>query len=280
MAHPSDGRCGGHAKHDVMQPGQGLRVLGHRQGLCPGSKPGAKPIAIFRTPRGGGTRAGIMGAHPGAPQEQKGSVVSTKQAIIHAQELMRCRSVTPEEAGALRYLGVQLSAAGFTCHRLPFSEQGTPDVENLYARIGTGSPHICFAGHIDVVPPGDEAAWRHPPFAAEIEDGVLYGRGAADMKGGIAASLAAVLRFLSERGAAFAGSISFLNHRRRGRPGHKRNPQGCGLAGREGREAGCLPSWRMHIGGSGGRYDQDRPARFAELPAQGTWRARACRLPR
>ncbi len=106
---------------------------------------------------------------------------------------MRCRSVTPEEAGALRYLGVQLSAAGFTCHRLPFSEQGTPDVENLNARIGTGSPHICFAGHIDVVPPGDEAAWRHPPFAAEIEDGVLYGRGAADMKGGIAASLAAVL---------------------------------------------------------------------------------------
>ena len=151
-----------------------------------------------------------MRAHPGAPQEQKGSVVSTKQAIVHAQELMRCRSVTPEEAGALRYLGVQLSAAGFTCHRLPFSEQGTPDVDNLYARIGTGSPHICFAGHIDVVPPGDEAAWRHPPFAAEIEDGVLYGRGAADMKGGIAASLAAVLKFLSERGAAFAGSISFL----------------------------------------------------------------------
>ena len=99
-----------------------------------------------------------------------------KQAILHAQELIRCRSVTPEEAGALRYLEGELSAAGFTCHRLPFSAPGTPDVDNLYARIGTGSPHICFAGHADVVPPGDEAAWRHPPFAGEIEGGMLYGR--------------------------------------------------------------------------------------------------------
>ena len=133
-----------------------------------------------------------------------------KQAILHAQELIRCRSVTPEEAGALRYLEGELSAAGFTCHRLPFSEPGTPDVDNLYARIGAGSPHICFAGHADVVPPGDEAAWRHPPFAGEIEGGMLYGRGAADMKGGIAAALAAVLEFLGERGAGFEGSISFL----------------------------------------------------------------------
>ncbi len=133
-----------------------------------------------------------------------------KQAIVHAQQLIRCRSVTPEEAGALRYLESQLSAAGFTCRRLPFSAPGTPDVDNLYARFGTGSPHICFAGHIDVVPPGSEAAWRHPPFAADIEDGVLYGRGAVDMKGALAAKLAAVLGFLGESGPAFAGSISFL----------------------------------------------------------------------
>jgi succinyl-diaminopimelate desuccinylase len=131
-------------------------------------------------------------------------------AIRHAQTLIRFRSVTPEEAGTLRYLENELSAAGFTCHRLPFSQQGTPDVDNLYARTGTGSPHICFAGHVDVVPPGDETAWRHPPFAAAIEDGVLYGRGAADMKGGVAAALAAVLQFLGERGGAFGGSISFL----------------------------------------------------------------------
>jgi succinyl-diaminopimelate desuccinylase len=136
--------------------------------------------------------------------------MSMNQAILHAQELIRCRSVTPQEAGALRYLEDELSAAGFTCHRLPFCEPGTPDVDNLYARIGTGSPHICFAGHADVVPPGDEAAWRHPPFAGEIEGGMLYGRGAADMKGALAAALAAVLEFLGERGAGFGGSISFL----------------------------------------------------------------------
>jgi succinyl-diaminopimelate desuccinylase len=131
-------------------------------------------------------------------------------AIHYAQTLIRFRSVTPEEAGALRYLENELTAAGFACHRLPFSQLGTPDVDNLYARFGTGSPHICFAGHVDVVPPGDETAWRHPPFAAVIEDGALYGRGAADMKGGVAAALAAVLQFMEERGAGFAGSISFL----------------------------------------------------------------------
>ncbi len=132
------------------------------------------------------------------------------EAIVHAQNLIRCRSITPEEGGALRYVERELSAAGFTCHRLSFSERGTPDVDNLYARIGGGSPHICFAGHTDVVPPGDEAAWRHAPFAAEIDGGVLYGRGAADMKGAIASALAAASRFLRERRPAFNGSISFL----------------------------------------------------------------------
>ncbi len=131
-------------------------------------------------------------------------------AISHAQKLIRCRSVTPDEGGALSYLESELTAVGFTCHRLPFSERGTPDVDNLYARIGDGPPHVCFAGHTDVVAPGDEAAWRHPPFAAEVDDDLLYGRGAADMKGAIAASLAATLLFLLECEGAPRGSISFL----------------------------------------------------------------------
>ncbi len=131
-------------------------------------------------------------------------------ALTHAQNLIRCRSITPEEGGALAYLERELSAAGFACHRLPFSERGTPDADNLYARIGDGSPHICFAGHTDVVPPGDEAAWRHGPFAADVEGGILYGRGAADMKGALAAALEAVLQFLRERTAPFQGSLSFL----------------------------------------------------------------------
>jgi len=131
-------------------------------------------------------------------------------ALAHAQNLIRCRSVTPDEGGALGYLEDQLEAVGFVCHRLPFSERATPDVDNLYARIGDGSPHVCFAGHIDVVAPGDEAAWRHKPFAAEVDDGILYGRGAVDMKGAVAASLAATQLFLLERGGKLKGSISFL----------------------------------------------------------------------
>ncbi len=79
------------------------------------------------------------------------------------------------------------------------SSDGLPEIDNLYARIGTGAPHLCFAGHVDVVPAGDEAAWTYPPFSAEVRDGVLYGRGAVDMKGGIAAMLAAVFRYLRER---------------------------------------------------------------------------------
>jgi succinyl-diaminopimelate desuccinylase len=131
-------------------------------------------------------------------------------ATEHAQNLIRCRTITPNEGGALRYMEQELAAAGFTCHRLPFSERGTPDVDNLYARIGEGSPHVCFAGHIDVVAPGDEDAWRHPPFAAEIDGGTLYGRGAVDMKGAVAASLGAVLHYLRGRSIPLEGSISFL----------------------------------------------------------------------
>jgi succinyl-diaminopimelate desuccinylase len=130
--------------------------------------------------------------------------------LSHAVALIRCPSVTPEEAGALDYAEGQLARAGFKCRRLRFVSDGLPEIDNLYARIGETAPHLCFAGHVDVVPAGDEAAWTSPPFAAEIRDGVLYGRGAVDMKGGIAAMLAAVLRYLREYEGAPRGSISFL----------------------------------------------------------------------
>jgi succinyl-diaminopimelate desuccinylase len=130
--------------------------------------------------------------------------------VAFARELLRCRSVTPQEAGALLFLEKMLSSAGFTVHRVVFSEPGADDVENLYARIGTAGPHLVFAGHIDVVPPGDEARWRHPPFAGEIADGALFGRGAVDMKGAIACKLAAVLDHLAANGGRPKGSISFL----------------------------------------------------------------------
>ena len=121
--------------------------------------------------------------------------------------LVQCPSVTPEEGGALAFLEKTLKAAGFTVHRVTFSEPGAADVENLYARIGTVSPHLMFAGHTDVVPPGDEARWSHPPFASEIDKGVLYGRGAVDMKGGIACAVAAALDHLAAHGVKPKGSI-------------------------------------------------------------------------
>jgi succinyl-diaminopimelate desuccinylase len=130
--------------------------------------------------------------------------------VAIARDLLRCRSVTPAEGGALKFLEGTLKAAGFTVHRMTFSEPGADDVENLYARIGTASPHLMFAGHTDVVPPGDEKAWRHPPFSGEVADGELYGRGAVDMKGGIACALAAVLDYLSHHGGRPKGSLSFL----------------------------------------------------------------------
>jgi succinyl-diaminopimelate desuccinylase len=130
--------------------------------------------------------------------------------VTLARDLIRCPSVTPAEGGALAYLERVLGGAGFTIHRLKFSEPGSADVENLYARIGTASPHLMFAGHTDVVPPGEDAAWTHPPFAGEVADGRLYGRGAVDMKGAIACFLAAALDHLAANGGKPKGSISFL----------------------------------------------------------------------
>ncbi|MGH6819524.1 MAG: M20/M25/M40 family metallo-hydrolase, partial [Methylocella sp.] len=94
------------------------------------------------------------------------------------QDLIRCASITPIEGGALTLLENTLSQHGFACQRLIFKEAGTADVENLFARIGTGNPHLCFAGHTDVVPPGRAEDWSRPPFAAEIADGYVCGRGA------------------------------------------------------------------------------------------------------
>src|SRR5215467_9126615 len=135
-------------------------------------------------------------------------------ALPIAQRLIRCPSVTPRDAGALGVLEGILRASGFDCHRVTFSEPDTADVDNLYARIGDQPPHITFAGHTDVVPPGDEAAWSHGAFSGEVKDGYLYGRGAVDMKGGIACSVAAVLQYLADHGGKpqknGKGSISFL----------------------------------------------------------------------
>jgi len=127
-----------------------------------------------------------------------------------SQALIRCPSVTPTDGGAMDVLQGALEGLGFTCHRLPFAGGGGAAVENLYARIGTDAPNFCFAGHTDVVPVGDVDRWSHDPFAADIEGGRLYGRGASDMKTGIAAFVAATARFLESRGTAFGGSISLL----------------------------------------------------------------------
>ena len=123
--------------------------------------------------------------------------------------LIRCASVTPEDGGALTALGKMLEPLGFSVERPIFSEPGTPDIENLYARRSGNGPHLMFAGHTDVVPVGDEAAWSHPPFSAAIQEGEMFGRGAVDMKGGIACFVAAIARYVEAK-AAIPGSLSLL----------------------------------------------------------------------
>lgn len=136
--------------------------------------------------------------------------LDAKDPIALTQALIRCPSVTPDEGGALTLLQNIFGPAGFACHRMTFTEDGTPDVENLYARVGATGPNLCFAGHTDVVPPGQLDAWTVPPFAAEIRDGVLFGRGAVDMKGGVACFIAATMRYLEKTGGKPPGSLSFL----------------------------------------------------------------------
>ena len=135
--------------------------------------------------------------------------MDTKDPLALAQALIRCPSVTPLEGGALTLLQDVLTPAGFAVERMTATEAGTPDVENLYARYGVQGPNLCFAGHTDVVPPGKESDWTHPPFAANIDGGFLYGRGAVDMKGSIACFIAAALRSIERRGG-LRGSVSLL----------------------------------------------------------------------
>ena len=129
-------------------------------------------------------------------------------AVALSQALIRCPSVTPEDGGAMNVLEDALKPLGFICTRLRFQADGTAPVENLYARIGTQGPNFCFAGHTDVVPPGSPTLWKHAPFAAVIEGGTLYGRGAVDMKTAVACFASAAARFLG-LGKPY-GSISLL----------------------------------------------------------------------
>jgi succinyl-diaminopimelate desuccinylase len=135
----------------------------------------------------------------------------TADPVAIARDLLRCPSVTPEDGGALAYLHGVLANAGFDVHRMTFAEPGTAPIENLYARIGTEKPNLVFAGHTDVVPPGDPNEWSHPPFAGDVAENVLFGRGAVDMKGGIACFVAAALDYLAAHdGKPGRGSISLL----------------------------------------------------------------------
>jgi len=131
------------------------------------------------------------------------------EVVEIAQALIRCRSVTPNEGGAQEYLGGLLSRAGFEVHRQKFSSPNMPEIDNLFAKIGGGKPHLVFAGHTDVVPTGNESSWSHPPFSGAIADGKLYGRGATDMKGAIAAFAAAAFDYIAVNGKP-KGTISFL----------------------------------------------------------------------
>jgi succinyl-diaminopimelate desuccinylase len=137
-------------------------------------------------------------------------VSTVPDPIELSRALIRCPSITPADAGALDVLQRALEPLGFGCERLRFEEDGTAPVDNLYARLGAPPPNFCFAGHTDVVPPGDAAAWTVDPFAADIRDGRLFGRGASDMKAAIACFVAAAARFLDGRSGDGGGSLSLL----------------------------------------------------------------------
>jgi succinyl-diaminopimelate desuccinylase len=133
----------------------------------------------------------------------------TTAALDLCRALVRCHSVTPEDGGALGVLEAALKQAGIATQRLTFSEPGTPDIDNLYARFGTSAPFLVFAGHTDVVPVGDAVKWQFDPFAGEVADGAVWGRGTADMKGGVAAFAAAAGAYVAQHGSD-KGSIGFL----------------------------------------------------------------------
>ena len=199
-------------------------------------------------------------------------------ALSIARDLLRCPSVTPADAGALGVLENILKAAGFEVHRVTFSEPGTADIDNLYARIGTSAPHITFAGHTDVVPPGDETAWSHGAFSGEVKDGLLYGRGAVDMKGGIACSVAAVLDYLADHGGKPKGSISFLITGDEEDDLGQRHRQAAAMGRGARREIRPLRARRAQQCRGARRLHQDRPPRLAIGHAVCRRRAGPCRL--
>ena len=140
---------------------------------------------------------------PTAPVKSKDTLAG--DALAWTQALLRTPSVTPHSGAAVEVVAKALEEAGYTVERLTF-DTGGPAIANLYARIGEAGPNLCFAGHVDVVPPGDAAHWRHGPFSGDVVDGQLYGRGAVDMKGGVGAALAAALA----HGRPAQGCLSFL----------------------------------------------------------------------
>ena len=194
-------------------------------------------------------------------------------ALDIARALVAFPSVTPDDAGALAYVQRLLAAAGFAVEIVAFAEAGTPTIANLWARFGRDAPNFVFAGHTDVVPPGDAARWRFDPFSATLADGALWGRGVADMKGGVAAALAAALRFVAR--GAFNGSISFLL------TGDEEGPAVNGtvklhrLGAKARRAFRRLPARRADQPGDARRHDQARPARLAQRPADAASASRA-----
>ncbi|MBS0236292.1 MAG: succinyl-diaminopimelate desuccinylase [Proteobacteria bacterium] len=124
------------------------------------------------------------------------------------QQLLRFESITPQDAGIMRFIKEELEKLGFICTILEFSEKGEKPVLNLYARYGMQEPNLCFAGHLDVVPPGERAAWKYPPFAGHLQDGTIYGRGAVDMKGAVASFIGAAKGLINDN--KFKGSLSIL----------------------------------------------------------------------
>ena len=186
-------------------------------------------------------------------------------ALEIARALIRFPSVTPTDAGALPYLRDLLGKAGFATELVTFEAPGTPAVLNLYARFGAAKPNLAFAGHTDVVPPGDKARWRFDPFSGEIADGELWGRGACDMKGGVAASVAAALRFIAK--GAFAGSISFLITGDEEGPAINGTVKLVDWALAKGRNVRPLHPGRIDLRRGGRRHDQARPARLAQRTA-------------
>ena len=164
-----------------------------------------------------------------------------------------------------------LAPAGFEVQRPVFSEPGSEPVENFFAAIGGASGISTLAGHVDVVPPGDVSSWRHPPFAAEIVDGVLYGRGAVDMKGGLAAMLAAALRFVAEHGGNFGGRLSFLVTGDEEGAGGQRHGQAARLGGGA-RRAVQRGAWSASRQAAPSLAIRSRSAGAAVIPRRSSWR--------